>query len=78
MPTHSQAGKRSALRQGKEALISPKCAPVFEVLHLAVTHPGHDALHQETGTKRQTARTIEVKELLHVLQALTKDALQRE
>ena len=44
----------------------------------AVTHPGHDALNQQTGAEGQAAGAIEDEELLHLLQAGTEDALWGE
>lgn len=44
----------------------------------AVTHPGHDALNQQTGAEGQAAGAIEDEELLHLLQAGAEDALWGE
>lgn len=41
-----------------------------------VTHPGHNALNQQTGAEWQTAGAIEDKELSHFLQACAKDPLR--
>lgn len=68
----------SLSNQVSEDLASTEPSPVREpqTPNPRVTHPGHNALNQQTGAERQAAGAIEGKELFHLLQACAEDPLR--